>query len=69
MIIACLFVIALFGIGLGLIAHGLSSGHADRQQKLHRALLGADSLLEQESRLAKRRMNDAAGQSWRNLAG
>lgn len=42
---------------------------AEAAEQIRREALAADREVQAEFRVAKRSMNDAAGQSWRNLAG
>ncbi|GAB6987870.1 hypothetical protein JCM10369A_43990 [Nocardioides pyridinolyticus] len=66
-------------VGLGLLVLGAvaSSLWAARRERrryaktvsVRRDLAIADQRVEREWRHARRAMNDAAGQSWRNLAG
>lgn len=66
-------------IGLGLLVVGAASSslwiaHRERRRRsaelrLRRELLQADQRIAREFGQARRSMNDAAGQSWRNLAG
>lgn len=65
-------------IGLSLVALGVVATGAlavrrerrrDAEDRLRRELLRADRQLSSEYHRARCEMNDAAGQSWRNLAG
>lgn len=65
--------VILFGIFLITVALivGLvgRAGERSRRDRLRRELIEADRKVAREHGTAKRAMNDAAGQSWRNLAG
>lgn len=50
---------------LGVLA---SASRRSRTEQIRRDLLRADQQVHVEHRKARRAMNDAAGQSWRNLA-
>ncbi|WP_273491720.1 hypothetical protein [Gordonia otitidis] len=70
MIIAIVIaVVVLILIGVGLIggSHSPSVPPARLDQELHRRVRNADAEIHAEYRAARRAMNDAAGQSWRNL--
>ena len=66
-ILAVLLTVAL-AIGLWLDASKSRSRQRSAEQLRHE-LLAADRRLETELHQARRAMNDAAGQSWRNLTG
>lgn len=65
--------IGLSLMALGVVATGALAArrqrHRDAEEKLRRELLRTDRRLTSEYHRARREMNDAAGQSWRNLAG
>ncbi|GAA1508653.1 hypothetical protein [Nocardioides humi] len=63
-------------VALGLLAVAgigtVIANHRDRHEaaeQVRRELIAADRRLAGEYQRARRAMNDAAGQSWRNLAG
>lgn len=59
------------GLGAGLVAIRCERARADRRRaiQLRRDLHLADLRVQSKFHQARRAMNDAAGQSWRNLAG
>lgn len=64
--------VVLLGVGAWLLWSGLLGGltgsvrdELDRE-RMRRELLSRDADLAREHRRARRAMNDAAGQSWRN---
>ncbi|MDV6310740.1 hypothetical protein R3Q15_02295 [Gordonia amicalis] len=66
-----IFAVALaIGLLCVIISGLLSTGPAPTTsgtEQLQRTLRDADQKVEDEFRLARRAMNEAAGQSWRNL--
>ena len=65
-----LLFIALFLLWCAAAVCVFNSGTAQRSpESIHAELLLADQRVDYEYHHARRAMNDAAGQSWRNLAG
>lgn len=64
--IAFVFVLLLSGIAYVVICLVVETSR--KELKVRAELLAADRKLAAEHRKVRRAMNDAAGQSWRNLA-
>lgn len=66
-----LTLLLVIGLGAGVVAIRRECARVDRRKtiQLRRDLHVADLRVQSEFHQARRAMNDAAGQSWRNLAG
>lgn len=66
-------IVVLLVAGLGIVALIVRRGHSRSQDTAEIQLRGtlhqADLRIQCEHQQARRAMNDAAGQSWRNLTG
>lgn len=61
-----LLLLVLLAVGIGLAWFGLSGAPGSREDRLRNDLYATDRAISRDHTAARRAMNDAAGQGWRN---
>lgn len=63
---ALLFLLVLLAVGVGLVWFGFAEPPSSRETRLRNDLHATDRSIARDHRDARRAMNDAAEQNWRN---